>query len=119
MRRQFLPFFGQRGQECLYVSVKRVSAGFVRFCKDDSEWNSVLTEPSDKLQVNLLRLKTAVYQYEKAGETVPAENVLPNDSLNLHLLLPAALCVAISRQIHQIPFLVYKKMVDEQGLAWR
>ena len=83
----------------------------------DAEGNAVLSEPGHKLQVDSLSRVTDVDEQEEVAHLLALEDVAVYHTLKLILVLLASLGIAIAREIDQEPLLIYKEMVDENGLA--
>ena len=117
MGREFLPLFGQGVQELLYVLGQAASAQFIGLGEDDAKGNGVLTQPFNELQVYLLGLVAAVYEDKERCQLGALQDVVVDYAGELVLLALAALGIAVAGQIHKIPVLVDKKVVDEQCLT--
>ena len=117
VRRKLFPLFLQFLQVVLHVFAQLGCAQLVRFGEDDGEGHAVFAQPFDELQVYLLRLVAAVDEDKQASERLAPEYVFGNDFLNLFLGRFAAFCISVTGQVHQIPFFVDEKMVDEERFA--
>ena len=91
MGRELLPLLLEGGEELLYVIGELAAAQLIGLGEYYAERDGVLAEPLYELQVYLLGLVSAVYQYEQRGELGTLQYVVVDYFGELVLLALAAL----------------------------
>ena len=90
----------------------------IRFGEDEAQRDLFFTGPLDEFQVDLLRFKPDIQQYEEAMKVFSPQNIVFNDFPKTRSLFLANARVPISREIDQIPMFVDDKMVDGLCFSW-
>lgn len=108
--------------ECLHLSGEELDVAYdcsrfdlVGLCEDEDEGDLVFDEPLGELQVDFLWRDAGIDEHKHTAEIGPIDEVVRDKILELLALVARCLGVAIAGKVHQRPFLVDEKEVDEPG----
>lgn len=112
-----LPGSAHLFQEVLDILADNALGFFVRLREHQAERDIPFSKPFQEFQVYLLRAMTGVDQYEHRLQVLPLTQIVLD-----HLLPPSPVRLpnlgkAVAGQIHDIPFVIDRKMVDQLRLA--
>ncbi len=114
---QFFPALQCLLPEGLQVLFQLAGGEFVAFGEDDHERDALTAQEVHERMVVLQDGMPGVDQQEKAHQVVAARNILSDEATELPAFFFAHLCIAVARQVGQVPGLVDKKVVDELCFA--
>ena len=117
--RQFFPLLLQGVYKSFHILFELATLRFVGFGKDDAERHTVFAKEAYKLKVYFLWFKTRVYQHKQAGELLALKYIIVDEFFEFIYLVTSTFGIAITRKVDKVPLIVYNKVVDEHGLAWR
>ena len=115
--RQFFPGTQQGLSKLGYVGLGFVHRLLVYLGKYDGQRDAIFTQPLDKLQVDALRVQPAVYEHKYQLQVFSVHQVFFYHFAPFAALGLAGFGIAITRQIYQVPLVIYQKMVDELGFT--
>jgi len=116
---QELPGRAHPVQEIFDILAHRTLILLVGFREHETEGDIPFPQSFQKLQVYLLRAMPAVDEYEHGDEVfsftqVVLDHLFPSSSFGLR-----DLCKAVAGQVHDVPFVIDIKVVDQLRLAGR
>lgn len=114
---QFLPLLFERVKERVDILFQFASFVLIRLSEDNAERHAMLAQPLNELQINFLWCQSGVNQYKQTRQLFALKDIFFNDVLKLFGCFFASLSIAISREVHQVPFFINQEMVDKHRLA--
>ena len=91
---------------------------FVTLGEDDRKRNLALSQLDEEVHIDLSYVVTAVDQDKEHHHLLREVDVVSDDLLELLLCRAGHLCVAVAREVHQVPLSVYEEVVHQSGLSW-
>jgi hypothetical protein len=112
-----LPALAHLVQETLHVHTDGSLVLFVGFCKYETKWDLPFAELIDEFQVDPLGGMTAVDEREDHYKVRPFPQVVFDHFFPFLPLRLGAFGKAIAGKVHEVPFVIDRKMIDQLRFA--
>lgn len=112
-----LPALAHLVQKTLHVHADGTLVLFVGLCKNETKWDLPIAQGIDKFQVDLLGRMTTVDEGKDGYEVGPFPQIVFDHFFPFLPLRLGNLGEAIAGKVHQVPFTIDRKMIDQLRFA--